>query len=295
MRAMAEPDDNPFAKGAAWIDGVVTPIAQARIPIMDWGFLRGDATYDVAHVWKGAFFRLDDHLARFQRGVERMRYTLPVDLDAVPGILRSLVEATGLTDAYVAMIATRGAPQPGSRDPRLCRNAFYAFAIPFVWIASPEKQREGLHMAVSHIRRIQPASVDPTVKNYHWLDFQTALLEAYDAGAETVVLVDDAGHVCEGPGFNIFTVHGRTLTTPDAGVLLGVTRRTLLELAPACGLQAQTAPVSIEALRTADEVIIASTAGGVMPVTRIDHQPVGAGAPGPVYLDLHRAYWAAHG
>jgi branched-chain amino acid aminotransferase len=285
---------NPFASGAAWIEGVVCPLSEARIPILDWGFLRSDATYDVAHVWNGRFFRLDDHLDRFMPGVARLRYDLPVDRTGIADILRDLVWKTALTQAYVAMIATRGTPRPGSRDPRLCTNRFYAFAIPFVWIADPDKQNTGLHLHISNIPRIPPASVDPTVKNYHWLDFQMALLEAYDAGCETVAISDGAGNVVEGPGFNIFAVKDGRMATPATGALEGITRRTMFEIAASLELRCEARPVSAAEMRRADEVIITSTAGGVMPVTRIDGSDVGNGRPGWAFRRLHEAYWALH-
>lgn len=288
------PIDARFSAGVAWIDQKLMPIAEARIPILDWGFLRSDATYDVVHVWKGKFFRLDDHLQRFFRNTERLRYRLPVAKHEIEPLLRNLLAVSGLADAYVAMIATRGTPKLGSRDPRECRNAFYAFAIPFVWIADPQKQRQGLHLAVSSIVRISPNSIDPTVKNYHWLDFQTALLEAYDAGAETVVLCDEAGNVVEGPGFNIFAVKDGQMATPARGMLQGITRRTMIEIAEALAVPVAQRAVSAAELRSADEVIITSTAGGVMPVTRIDHRHVGTGAPGPLFHRMHERYWALH-
>lgn len=283
-----------FSAGAAWIDGKVTPIAEARIPILDWGFVRGDATYDVVHTWKGRFFRLDDHLTRFWNSVKAMRYELPVGDGEVRRILRELVDLTGIENAYVAMIATRGQPRPGSRDLRNCRNQFYAFVIPFVWIADETKQKTGLHMAISPIPRIAPESVDPTVKNYHWLDFQVALLQAYESGAETVVLADGAGHVAEGPGFNIFVAKDGKLATPKRGALEGITRRTVIELGERLGFPVEVRAVDVEELRDADEIFLTSTAGGVMPVTRLEDQPVGGGQVGPVYTKIRAAYWDLH-
>lgn len=283
-----------FSAGAAWIDGEYVPIADARIPIMDLGFTRSDATYDVVHTWDGGFFRLDDHMARFWRGVERLRYTLPVDDFEIRNILHKLVHKSELKNAYVALIATRGTPKPGSRDIRDCRNQFYAFAIPFVWIADPEKQKTGLRMAISGRERIRPEAVDPTVKNYHWLDFQTALLEAYDAGAETVVLLDSDGNVCEGPGFNVFVAKAGALATPDRGTLEGITRQTVIDICGVENIPIGIRPVSVIELKTADEIIITSTAGGVMPVTQMDDVPVGNGRPGDMFTCIHRAYWDMH-
>lgn len=283
-----------FSAGAAWISGDIVPVAEARIPILDWGFTRSDATYDVVHTWEGKFFRLDDHMARFWRGVDTLRYQLPVDDAEVRGILQQLVDVSGLTNAYVALIATRGSPMPGSRDPRDCRNQFYAFAIPFVWIADPEKQKTGLRMAISDRERIRPEAVDPTVKNYHWLDFQVALLEAYDAGAETVVLLNSDGNVCEGPGFNVFVVKSGALATPDRGALEGITRQTVIDICATNEIPVVIRPVSVSDLREADEIIITSTAGGVMPITQVDDTPIGNGVPGEMFSRIHRAYWDMH-
>jgi len=163
-------DRAAYAHGAAFVDGRYVPVGEARVPILDWGFVRSDATYDVAHVWRGSFFRLEDHLDRFERGVARLHMHLPYDRGEIREILSECVRLGGLRDAYAEIICTRGVPPPGSRDPRECENRFYAFVVPFVWIADPEKQAVGLHAVISDRERIRPESVDPTVKNYHWLD-----------------------------------------------------------------------------------------------------------------------------
>lgn len=280
--------------GIAYIDGEFVPIAEARIPILDWGFLRSDATYDVAHVWNGAFFRLDDHLDRFFRGVERLRMQLPLTRPQVKESLIECVRRSGLKSAYVEMIATRGVPPAGTRDPRRVTNRFYAFAVPFVWIADQSKQETGLDLAISAVRRIPASSVDPTVKNYHWLDLVAGLFDAYDRGGETAALTDEAGNIVEGPGFNIFALSGGKLITPDRGVLEGITRRTVLEIAAAEGLAAEARPIAADELRAAREIFLTSTAGGVMPVTRLDGKAVGEGLPGPVTLRLKACYWRLH-
>lgn len=280
--------------GVAFVEGAFVPVEDARIPLLDWGFLRSDATYDVVHVWHGSFFRLHDHVARFLRGAERLRLRLPVDPDGLEPILTECVRRSGLREAYVEMICTRGLPRPGSRDPREARNAFYAFAIPFVWIADEAKQKTGLSLHISAQERISPRAVDPTVKNYHWLDFTRGLLDAYEHGAETVVLVDAGGNVVEGPGFNLFAIHGDVLSTPAEGVLDGITRRTVIELARDAGTAVREELLPARSVREADEVFLTSTAGGVLPVTSVDGAPVGDGRPGPVTGRLRDAYWALH-
>ena len=285
-------------QGTAYVNGEYVAPDEAKISIFDWGFLHSDATYDVAHVWQGRFFRLDDHLERFFASMDRLRLDPGKTRDEVRAVMHECVRRAGLRDAYVEVLCTRGRPEPGSRDPRTCENQFMAFAIPFVWIADPDKQRRGIDLVVSDVQRIAPASVDPRVKNYHWLDMVMALFQAYDAGAETALLVDANGNVAEGPGFNVFAVvEGGALVTPDAGVLEGISRRTVLELARAAGMRVEVRALPVAELRRADEVFLSSTGGGVIPIARVDGRPVGgraAGQFGPVSEQLQPAYWALH-
>ena len=289
MERAAVVDRKAFTDGAAFVEGRFVPVSEARVPILDWGFLRSDATYDVAHVWRGSFFRLEDHLDRFVRGMGRLRMRPPYDRAQIREILIECVRLSGLRDAYAEVICTRGVPPPGSRDPRDCNNNFFAFVVPFVWIADPEKQERGLHAVIGRVQRIQPKAVDPTIKNYHWLDLEVGLYEAYDRGGETVILVDGEDNVVEGPGFNVFTVKDGTIATPSGGVLEGITRKTVIELAAEHGTPLEQRTVPSEEVRAADEVFITTTAGGVIAVTTVDRGAVGAGKPGPATLRLRQA------
>lgn len=283
--------------GCAYVDERYVAPEDAKISLFDWGFLHSDATYDVAHVWQGKFFRLDDHLDRFFASCARLRLDPARPRDAVRAVMHECVRRAGLRDAYVEVLCTRGQPQPGSRDPRSCTNRFMAFAIPFVWIADPAKQARGIDLVVSDVQRIAPASVDPRVKNYHWLDMVAALFQAYDRGGETAVLVDADGHVAEGPGFNVFALVDGTLVTPERGVLEGVTRRTMLELARGAGIPVRVGPLPAADLRRADEVFLSSTGGGAIGISSVDGVPVGgraAGDFGPVTRRLQQAYWDLH-
>ena len=280
--------------GAAFIDGAYVPIAEAKIPILDWGFLRSDCTYDVVHVWGGRFFRLDHHLDRFGKNVEALRLRLPYSRDEISEILMRLMRLTGLRDAYVELICTRGVPPKGSRDPRRCENRFCAFVIPFLWIATEEQRARGLHLHVSAIPRIPPQSVNPRIKNFHWGDMNRALFEAFEAGCDLPLLVDYDGNIAEGPGFNVFMVKEGTVTTPEGTCLDGITRQTALDLLAAQNAKVVIGAFSPAALRAADEAFITSTAGGIVPVTRIDHRPLGDGEPGPLTTRLKNLYWQRH-
>jgi branched-chain amino acid aminotransferase len=287
--------DNSYAAGCAWIEGEYTPIAEARIPILDAGFVRSDLTYDVVGVWDGRFFRLDDHLARFQAGLKRIRLSSPFSNDEIKEILFEVVRRSGLREAYVETIVTRGVPIPGERDPRKWTPRFYAYAIPYVWIVRPAQQDIGTQAVVAReTTRIQPSSVDPRVKNFHWGDLVRALFEAYDRDAWLAILTDGNGLVTEGPGFNVFALVDGTLRTPDVGVLEGITRKTVIELAREAGLPVSVSELAVDDLYRARELFFTSTAGGVMPVTTLDDKPVGDGRPGPVTSDLRTRYWDLH-
>ncbi len=288
----ASPD---YSQGAAYVRGQYLPIGEAAVPLTDWGFLRSDATYDVVTVWQGAFFRLDAHLERFMASCARFRLDPGRSPAQITAVLEHCVRLSGLRDAYVEMIVTRGQPPWGSRDPRLAVNQFYAFAVPYVWIANAEQRERGLNLVVSDVQRIPASSVDPRAKNYHWNDLTMGLLGALDAGGDTVVLTDGAGHVVEGPGFNVFCVNALgQLVTPAQGVLEGITRRTVIEMAQALGLPLQVRALPVQELRSAREVFLSTSGGGVLPVTRLDGQAVGDGAVGPVTHQFVQTYWNWH-
>ncbi|MGR8918989.1 MAG: aminotransferase class IV [Gammaproteobacteria bacterium] len=288
--------DPRFGDGAAFVDGEFVPFGEARIPIADMGFTRSDCTYDVVAVWHGAFFRLEDHLDRFAASCERGRFEPPLSRAAMREALLNCVRLSGLRDAYVEMLVTRGVPAPGERDPRQVANRFYAFAIPYVWIARPEQQDDGVSLVVAReATRTPPEAVDPRMKNFQWGDLVRGQFEAFERDAHTAVLLNAAGNVTEGPGFNVFALVDGELLTPADGVLEGITRRTVLELSRRAGIAARCADLGAAALTRATEVFLTSTAGGIMPVTMLDGLPVGDGRPGAVTLRLRQAYWDAHG
>lgn len=288
------PTSTDYSDGVAFVGGRYVPIAEAAIPITDWGFLRSDATYDVVTVWDGAYFRLDLHLERFLRSCERWRLDPGLSGARITDVLSQCVRLSGLRASYVEMICTRGKPPWGSRDPRLASNQFYAFAVPYVWLANAQQRETGLHVVVSDIQRIPARSVDPTAKNYHWNDLTMGLLGALDAGADSVLLVDGIGNVVEGPGFNVFCVTRGAIVTPAEGMLEGVSRRTVIEMARELGLEVQLRAVPADELRGAQEVFLSTSGGGVLPVTRVDQAVIGTGVPGPVTRKLVDTYWSWH-
>ncbi len=273
--------------------GAIIPIDAAALPVTDWGLTHSDIAYDVVPVWQGGFFRLDDYVARFIASVTTGRYDIGLDHAGICDALHRMVAASGLSDAYVAMVAARGRnPVQSSRDPRDCANHFYAWCVPYVHIVKPEIAAKGTSVWIAKsVRRIPADSVDPTVKNYHWGDFTSGLFEAKDRGFETTLLLDHAGHITEGPGFNVFAVFGSRVVTPDAGVLHGISRRTVLEMCSEAALQPEVRPLPLEEFWEADEVFLSSSGGGVIPVARVDDRHFSNGTAGPVATRLRALYF----
>ena len=278
------------------MNGQIIPVSEAKISVFDWGLTRSDITYDVVHVWEGAFFRIEDYLDRFEVSMKKMRLDVGMDRSAIRNALIELVATSGLQSAYVSMVASRGTPLiPGTRDPRGCRNHFYAWAVPFIWVIPEAIAKRGAHISVARdSRRIPSNSVDPTVKNYHWGDMTAALFQALDAGYDTTVLLDHNNLVTEGPGFNIFAVINGKVVTPKSGMLEGISRKTVLEICAALDIPCAATDISEEAFMNAEEVFTATTAGGPVPVTRVNGHIFGNDTIGPLTARILHTYWDWH-
>lgn len=286
--------ENGIPTSVAWVEGAWQALDEASVSILDLGFSRGDTTYDVVHVWDGAFFRLDHHLDRFFRSLAILKMDIRRSRAELQALLTECVRRSGLRESFVAMVCTRGRPPLGSRDLRLCRNRLILYAVPFVWIGGKESQSAGMSAIIPEMRRIPPEAVDPTVKNYHWLDLERGQLEAYDRGADTAILLGTDGNVTEGPGFNVFAVYGDRIVTPDRGVLEGITRRTVIDICRERGLALEVGPLSGARFLEADEIFATSTAGGIMPIVRIDDRILFNGVPGPTTVRIRDLYWKRH-
>ena len=281
--------------GVGYIDGRFCPRTELSIPVTDLGFLLADTAYDALHVHDGCFFRLDDHLDRFERSIERRGFTtLGVDREQIMDVLVECVRRSELREAMVMMIATRGDPAGFGKDLRTCKNRFIAWSSPYYRIVSDDEMENGIPVIVSKVRRIPPESVDPTVKNFGRIDFCNAMMEAYEHGCSYAVLLNADGEVTEGRGWNIFTYRDGEMVSPESGVLEGITRRTIIELAERGNVKARIGRISEADLKRAEEVFITSSAGGVIPVTRVDDAAVGDGVPGPVTRRMGELYWASH-
>lgn len=286
---------NPYANGITWIEGELVPLEEARIPIMDQGFMKGDLTYDVAGIWDGRFFRLDDHLIRFYASAKKLRLTIPVEMGELRALLIEMANKSKLRDCYVQMIVTRGLKPLRGNDARSLTSKMYLLILPYIWVMPPSTQLTGGTAVITRtVRRIPPGAIDPTVKNLQWGDFTRGMLEAQDRDATYPFLSDGDGSLTEGAGFNIFLVKDGILYTPSRGVLEGVTRKSVFDIARAGGIEVKMDFIPVEMAYEADEIFMCTTAGGIMPITQLDGSPIHGGKIGTLTAKIWTAYWDLH-
>jgi branched-subunit amino acid aminotransferase/4-amino-4-deoxychorismate lyase len=295
-KAILAKSKHPFASGVAWISGDLVPLQEARIPLLDQGFLHSDLTYDVPAVWDGKFFRLDEHLDRLELSCSKIRLKLPRPKDEIKRILLDMVSQSGIRDAFVELIVTRGLKGYRDSRPDDMVNELYMFVQPYVWCMPPEMQLTGTGSAVvaRTVRRVPPGAVDPTVKNLQWGDFIRGTHEAQDRGASYPFLTDGDANLTEGSGFNICLVKDGVLYTPDRGVLQGITRKSVMDVAKANSIKVRCEVVPVSLAYTCDELFMCTTAGGIMPITSLDGEPVNNGKIGPITMRIWDGYWAMH-
>ena len=282
-----------YASGAAWMNGEVIPIGEASIPVNDWGLIHSDITYDVVPVWNGGFFRIQDYLDRFFESMKALRLDPKMTRGKIQEVLTEMVSISGFRNSYVSMVCSRGLPRvSGSRDPRDCANYFYSWCVPYIHVIKPDIEVIGASALIAEsVKRIPDNSINPIVKNYHWGDFTVGLFEAKDSSYETVILTDQDGNITEGPGFNIFAIRNGTLITPKSGVLSGISRKTVLEIAEGLGIRTEIRNIKKTELLRTDEVFISTSGGGVIPIAKVNEQIFSDGQCGAVTLEIRKTYW----
>ena len=282
------------------IEGRLLPPEQALVPVLDRGFLYGDSVYEVVRTYGGRVFALDRHLDRMQKTADRIGLLLPERAQIERELQRTLA-AAGNPESYARIIVTRGEGKFGL-SPHLAQGcARLVFIVKPLEVPAEAQYAQGLKVAIVRTRRNPPQSLDPALKTGNYLNNILALRESHEAQADDAVLLDLDGHVTEASTSNIFFARGGVLVTPPLrlGMLEGVTRGLLIEVARAEQLMVREEPHGAEALAEADEVFLTSTLREVMPVTRLVFlesegdsrtRPVGDGAPGPLTQRLREAF-----
>jgi len=276
----------------AYVNGEYVPRDQAKISVFDMGFLRGDAVFDTTSAWNGRIFKLAAHLERLDLSLRAVRIQCPLPLEELRGVIIETARRCALPNAYIQTIVTRGEPPVGVRDLTKCHAGLIVFVIPYVFILSSDQIRSGGRAVIASTRALPAQCLDPKIKSLSRLHFDLAVLQGKAAGADVSIMLDLDGHVTEGPGFNVFVVRNGEMFSPPEGILLGITRQTVFELAAEHKIAVREAQMTAFDLYAADEVFLTSTAGGIMPLVEIDGRPIGNGKPGPVSQRIHGLYWA---
>ena len=290
------------------LDGALVPPAEAKVSVLDRGFLYGDSVYEVIRTYHRRPFELGLHLRRLAHSAERIGLRLRWEAARTEAELARTIDAAARLpaappDAEAApwnagewsarIVMTRGAGELGL-DPGLAVDPLAVILLSP--LAGPPRRayEDGVKVILASTPRPSPAAVDPTAKTGAHLPHVIAMAEARAAGAHEAILCDAEGRPTEGVSSNLFTVRDGRLRTPPlaAGILEGVTRGAVLALALECHVAVEEVRFGVDELREAEEAFLTSTHREILPVTRVGDRPVGHGRPGPLTRLLHAAFRA---
>jgi branched-chain amino acid aminotransferase len=282
----------------ASINGEIVPLDEARIPVLDNGFLFGDSVYEVMRTYGGRPFESGRHFRRLRASAERLGIAVSVPDDELLSRVRALLARAGAVESYLRIVVTRGVGD-ASYDPRASRGPTVVMIQKALPLPPEGHYAEGVRVSAVGIRRNHPRSLDPAIKSSNLLNNILAVREARARGADEAVLLSLDGQIAEGASTNVFVARGDEVITPplSVGILAGITREVVRELAADLGIPVHEASLTLDELLGADEVFLSSTTREVMPVRQVDDTVIADGCPGPItrrLLDAFRAYAPAH-
>jgi branched-chain amino acid aminotransferase len=271
----------------------LVPARQATVSVYDHGFLYGDGIYETFRAYGGVIFRVNHHLSRLKQSASLIHLTLPHSSSKLRDILYRTLSANKLKEAILRLSISRGVGEPG-HDPDLCYDPTIV-VIPRAFKRYPESlYQQGLKATIVSTRRSGPESLDPQIKSTNFLNNILAKIEAKKAGADEGLMLNRKGCLTEGTVSNIFFVKKYRLYTPSlkTGLLNGITRQVVLELAHSVGLKVMEGLFFPGDLIRADESFITNTSLEVMPITRVGKRRIGDGKPGPITIKLRSSFTA---
>ncbi len=263
----------------------------ATVCVYDHGLLYGDGIFEGIRVYNGRVFKLDEHLARLYESAKSILLAIPISAGEMRDAVVETVKRTGLKEAYIRLVVTRGVGDLGL-DPRKCAKPTIIIIVDQIALYPKEKYEKGLKVVTCCTRRNRPDSLNSEIKSLNYLNNILAKIETFRVGAEEGIMLNDSGYVSEATADNIFIFkHGR-LTTPPAfmGLLEGITRNTVIDIAKGMGYKVLEMPFSINDIYSADECFLTGTGAELIPVVEVDGRPVGDGKPGANFLKLLDRY-----
>ncbi len=275
-----------------WLDGKLVDREQAKISVFDHGLLYGDGCFEGIRVYDGRIFKLGSHLRRMYASAEKIRLTPAYTMAEIDAAIRETVAASGLRDAYIRLVFTRGVGTLGLH-PFRCAKAGTFIIVDKIALYPPELYESGMKVIVAKRPRIPIECLDPAIKSLNYLNNILAKIEAIDANVLEAIMLNIRGEVAECTGDNIFFVRdGRVFTPPpEAGILHGITRAFLIEeLIPAHGLAVEFRSCKLETILESEEIFLTGTAAEIIGVTQVDEHIIGDGSVGPLTLQLMKAF-----
>jgi branched-chain amino acid aminotransferase len=265
----------------------LVPEEEARISVFDHGLLYGDGVFEGLRSYSGRVFRLDAHLDRLWASARAISLEIPLAKEVVAKAVNDTLAANKLVDGYVRLVVTRGAGSLGL-DPNRTKNPQVIVIADTISLYPREFYEKGLRIVTAATQRVHSAALSPRIKSLNYLNNIMAKLEGLQAGCVEALMLNHKGEVAECTGDNVFVVRsGRLLTPPpDAGILEGITRGAVMDLAHAAGIDCLETTLTRYDLYTADECFLTGTAAEVIPVVEIDGRKVGSGTPGPITARL---------
>ena len=274
-----------------WVDGQWLDRDSAAVSVFDHGLLYGDGVFEGIRVYGGAAFRLQEHLERLYDSAQAIWLTIPMPIEEMTALTEEAVRRSGLDDAYIRHIITRGVGDLGL-DPRKCPAPTVIIIVDGIRLWPAEVYERGLRVMTAGTPIPHRESLSPRVKSLNYLPHILAKIEGIHAGADEVLMLDSGGSVAEGSGQNLFVVKKGILRTPpaSAGILKGVTRDVVLELARDAGLLAEEVQLNRYDVYTADEAFFSGTAAEIVYIREVDGRVIGSGNAGVVTQDLARRF-----
>jgi branched-chain amino acid aminotransferase len=296
MTAPAKPSKAPAVSTGTptiWLDGKWYDRETAVVSVYDHGLLYGDGVFEGIRVYGGKIFKLAEHLNRLYDSAHAIWLTIPMPKDEMARITEEAVRRSGINEAYIRHVITRGVGDLGL-DPRKCAKPSIIIIVDTIRLWPEEVYETGLRVVTAGTPIPQREALSPRVKSLNYLAHILAKIEGIQAGADEVIMLDSAGTVAEGSGQNIFIVKNDRIKTPPpfAGILKGVTRDTVIEIAQAAGYQVEETMLNRYDVYTADEVFLTGTASELVAVRQVDGRQIGAGKCGPVTRDLRTRFQA---
>ena len=270
-----------------YINGKYYDKEDAKISVYDHGLLYGDGVFEGIRVYGGKVFRHAEHLDRLWESAKAIFLDIPMTKAEMTKAVEETLELNGIKDGYIRLVVTRGIGTLGL-DPNRCGKPQIIIITDTIALYPEEYYKKGLEIITSSVPRVHPAALSPRIKSMNYLNNILAKIEGIRSGCVEAMMLNHKGEVAECTGDNIFVVrHGRLLTPPnDAGILEGVTRDAVMQLARDMGIEVSETSLTRHDVYVADECFLTGTAAEVVPVVKVDSRPIGSGAPGSLTRDL---------